>query len=50
MCAIQFIKCILDNLCFNFLSHETCLEADIIIESICLVHLVLAGRYIPKCL
>ena len=34
----------LDNLYFNFLRYETCLEADIIIESICLVHLLLAER------
>ena len=34
----------LDNLYFNFLRFETCVEADIIIESICLVHLLLAER------
>ena len=34
----------LDNLCFNFLRYETCLEADIIIELIWLVHLLLAER------
>ena len=34
----------LDNLYFNFLRYETCVEADIIIESICLVHLLLAER------
>ena len=40
----------LDNLYFNFLRYGICLEADIIIESICLVHLLLAERKIPKCL
>ena len=40
----NLLSVFLDNLYFNFLRYETCLEADIIIESICLVHLVLAGR------
>ena len=40
----NLLSVFLDNLYFNFLRYETCLEADIIIESICFVHLVLAGR------
>ena len=40
----NLLSVFLDNLYFNFLKYETCLEADIIIESLCLVHLFLAER------
>ena len=40
----NLLSVFLDNLYFNFLRYGTCLEADVIIESICLVHLLLAER------
>ena len=38
----NLLSVFLDNLYFNSFRYETCLEADIIIELICLVHLLLA--------